>query len=34
MIDWENKEVVGKIQLTVSDPKTLTPVNFLLIPEY
>jgi hypothetical protein len=34
LINPENKEVVGKVQLTVSDPKTLKATNFFVIPEY
>jgi len=34
LINPENKEVIGKVQLTVSDPKTLKATNFFVIPEH
>jgi hypothetical protein len=34
LINCENKEVVGKVQLSVSDPKTLKSASFHVLPEY
>lgn len=34
LINCENKEVVGKVQLTVSDPKTLKSSTLFVLPEY
>ena len=34
LINCENKEVIGKVQLSVSDPKTLKSASFFVLPEY
>ena len=34
VIDWQTKEYIGKIKLTVSDPKVLQPKDCLMLYEY